>query len=365
MIFFAAVFLISLSLFSGVDAFLTPNRLISSEIRPRLSMKLSDDSNLHKNIPLKAFSGHRSPFQGFSAALKHCKSTLLGNRRELLKLATGLVVMAIFRSTPVLAASSSSPSFLTKLLDGVTVSGGRFKGMKAGDTRGDFAALLNAVGTCIIFFGLGTFAWVMHTAREVRWNQAYKKELGRVQEYKENMYFEAVQDILKKLNEPKLRGSTRSNLQKQLKDLDPDGDIQKYLSEGGERPDLSHLINNKPKSKKRSNGTVQDRKPKTKKAKKKSSERETRLSRNSAKKEKTKESKRERESGRGGYSGVFGDLYEALSGVVEEDMRRKVVDNIQSRMNKIEDEVKRNRTLERIKSKLEDSEYWQEYASAL
>ena len=62
-----------------------------------------------------------------------------------------------------------------------------------------------------------------------------KRELNRVTEYKENMYFEAVQDILEKLAEPKLKGSQKASLTRQLKDLDPDGVIRKFLEEKGEK----------------------------------------------------------------------------------------------------------------------------------
>ena len=57
------------------------------------------------------------------------------------------------------------------------------------------------------------------------------------------MYFEAVETILKKLADPKLKGSAKANLTKQLQDLDPDGKIKKYIEEGGDRPDISDRIN--------------------------------------------------------------------------------------------------------------------------
>ena len=40
------------------------------------------------------------------------------------------------------------------------------------------------------------------------------------------MYFEAVEQILKKLSDPKIKGSLKANLTKQLKDLDPDEKIR-------------------------------------------------------------------------------------------------------------------------------------------
>jgi hypothetical protein len=58
------------------------------------------------------------------------------------------------------------------------------------------------------------------------------------------MYFEAVEDILKRLGEDgsnsgkKLKSSVRADLQKQLKDLDPQGTIRAFLAGKGERPVL-------------------------------------------------------------------------------------------------------------------------------
>lgn len=59
------------------------------------------------------------------------------------------------------------------------------------------------------------------------------------------MYFEAVQEILTKIADPKTKGTTKANLQKQLKDLDPEGVIQKFVTDGGPRPDISSIINKK------------------------------------------------------------------------------------------------------------------------
>ena len=38
------------------------------------------------------------------------------------------------------------------------------------------------------------------------------------------------------------KGSTKANLQKQLKDLDPEGVIQRFLEQGGERPGTRLLL---------------------------------------------------------------------------------------------------------------------------
>lgn len=55
------------------------------------------------------------------------------------------------------------------------------------------------------------------------------------------MYFEAVEQILSKLADPKLKGSVRADLSKQLKDLDPDGRIRDFLEGKTTRPSLSDL----------------------------------------------------------------------------------------------------------------------------
>ena len=91
---------------------------------------------------------------------------------------------------------------------GVNTSGA-FKARKAGDTRTEFAAILNSISSFIIlgvvFFG----AFLRHLQRENYQTSMMRKELRKVDEYKENMYFEAVQDILTKINDPKTKGSAK------------------------------------------------------------------------------------------------------------------------------------------------------------
>jgi len=97
---------------------------------------------------------------------------------------------------------------------------------------------------------MGIIAYAKHKQREFSMNSAMKKEVKRVREYKENMYFEAVEEILGKLADPKTKGSTKASLQKQLKELDPDGIIQNYITNGGDRPDIGYILDQKPKKKK-------------------------------------------------------------------------------------------------------------------
>lgn len=56
------------------------------------------------------------------------------------------------------------------------------------------------------------------------------------------MYFDAVDDILKKLDDPNLKSGGRQRLQKELNELDPDGVIQDFVRNGGPRPDISNLL---------------------------------------------------------------------------------------------------------------------------
>ena len=58
----------------------------------------------------------------------------------------------------------------------------------------------------------------------------------------QNMYFEAVEQIVKKLSDSKLKGSTRADLTKQLKELDPEGAIRAFLEGKTTRPDLSDML---------------------------------------------------------------------------------------------------------------------------
>lgn len=59
------------------------------------------------------------------------------------------------------------------------------------------------------------------------------------------MYFDAVEEILKKLNNPSLKSAAKSNLQRELKDLDPEGVIQRFVRDGGPRPDISKIMGSK------------------------------------------------------------------------------------------------------------------------
>lgn len=56
---------------------------------------------------------------------------------------------------------------------------------------------------------------------------------------RQNMFFEAVDDLEKKIANPKLGKKKKAILQSQLKDLDPLGQIRGFLQGNGSRPVLA------------------------------------------------------------------------------------------------------------------------------
>ncbi len=60
--------------------------------------------------------------------------------------------------------------------------------------------------------------------------------------YLQSMFFDAVEDIVKKIEDPKVKSAMKDDLKKELRDLDPKGEIQAFLQGKGPRPDLSQRI---------------------------------------------------------------------------------------------------------------------------
>jgi hypothetical protein len=58
-----------------------------------------------------------------------------------------------------------------------------------------------------------------------------------------DMYVDAVEKILHRLREPKLKQSKRQEMLESLKGIDPHGSIADFVSRGkrGDRPDMQHL----------------------------------------------------------------------------------------------------------------------------
>lgn len=77
-----------------------------------------------------------------------------------------------------------SPPLWRKILEGANVTG-NFKKWKPGDTRSEFAALVNAATTVIIMFGLVIVGSLNHLRRVISEERNMKSEVIRVKEYKE------------------------------------------------------------------------------------------------------------------------------------------------------------------------------------
>ncbi|KAJ1431267.1 hypothetical protein B484DRAFT_43743 [Ochromonadaceae sp. CCMP2298] len=132
-------------------------------------------------------------------------------------------------------------SFLRKLLMGVNAKGA-IRNSKAGDTRAEMTMFLNGASMALILFVWGAVAQFGAKREEARQNSNMRREVMREKEYRENMYFEAAETILKKLAEPKLKGSVKASLTKQLQEIDPDGRIRAFLEGKADRPDLSKSL---------------------------------------------------------------------------------------------------------------------------
>ena len=164
----------------------------------------------------------------------------------------------------------------------------------------------------------------------------------------------------------------QASLQKQLKDLDPEGAIQKFL-EGGERPDISHIINRKSNSKgKKGAGGGGDKSLKKKKA----PPAPTSTSSSSYNDDDDDESddiivpkkkipvgkEQPREET---YVIMLGELYDGLESVLSDDSRANVVEYLKQRIEAISDPLKQAATIRKIAEKLGDDDYWVDYASKL
>lgn len=78
-------------------------------------------------------------------------------------------------------------SFWKKILDGANTKG-KLKNWKVGDTRAEFAALLNAASGIFVLGGLSFFAFLLHKSREMKQNRAYDREVIKAKQYKEVRY---------------------------------------------------------------------------------------------------------------------------------------------------------------------------------
>lgn len=157
--------------------------------------------------------------------------------------------------------------------------------------------------------------------------------------------------------------------------MDPQGAIQKFL-EGGDRPDISGIINRKSKPKgKKTAAAAGDKSPK----KKSPPQAPTSQSFNDDEEEDasaataaaaanvpkispqgSKESPKDEI-----YLVMLGELYDGLEGVLPDDSRADVVEYLKQRIESIADPTKKASTVRKIAEKLGDDDYWVQYAAKL
>lgn len=327
---------------------------------------------------------------------------------------TALKAASAVGATTAVTAVKRKKNLLRKILEGVNADGGAII-KKAGDTRGEFSAILNSFSSMFILMGLSFVAFLKHKHREMKMDHAMTKELDKIKEYKENMYFEAVQTVLEKLADTKLKGSTKANLQKQLKDLDPDGVIKKFLEEKGERPDISYLTDRKKKKKPSADkfSSIAERKPKKSTPKPKS----TRPVEDEAEDDQSSQADEEdlvippppspppappvpkkpttttttritSVSYSASFSSipapprgpsqtadesddvepyllVLNELYDSLEGVLPNNGRKKLVEFLKSKIDSVTDPAKREVVVSKIAQKLGANDYWIAYTQNL
>ena len=171
-----------------------------------------------------------------------------------------------------------------------------------------------------------------------------------------------------------------------MKDLDPEGTVQKFL-EGGERPDISHIINRKSNSKGKKGG-ANDKSIKKKKsppasptASSKSSspssydddddddndddESDEIIASKNVPKKKNVPVGKEQPVREEVYVIMLGELYDGLESVLSDDSRANVVEYLKERIEAISDPLKQAATIRKIAEKLGDDDYWVDYASKL
>ena len=77
------------------------------------------------------------------------------------------------------AAVVSKPPLWKLLLEGATASG-KFKKLKAGDSRSEFAAILNSLSSGLVLAGLAFIAFLKHKQRERKESAAALREIRKV-----------------------------------------------------------------------------------------------------------------------------------------------------------------------------------------
>lgn len=184
------------------------------------------------------------------------------------------------------------------------------------------------------------------------------------------MYFDAVQEILKKLADTNLKTSVKARLERDLKELDPNGIIRKFVEEGGERPDISDLIGTTKKKSssqplRKPGNKTPEKKSKTSTSKNEEEEEEEENVGNQEKKPVSKKSSpsvnKESNSLDESNNRVLMELSESLEDVISIRDRKRLVDYLKSRLESISEPKKRASAYAKIAERLGDIDYWTDY----
>lgn len=315
--------------------------------------------------------------------------------KVLLIVALPVAVMALFGVRPSFAADAAKPSIfksktgsiIQKLLLGANAKGS-ISG-KAGDTRAELSSIINFLSMFFIMGAWVAMAWVFGKKEEADQMTRLKKEVNKETKYRETMYFEAVEKIMKRLEDPKLKGSMKATLIRQMKELDPKGEIRKFLDGKGPRPDLSEFIQDSLKQKR---DKVALNKEKLAKKGTKGGKKDKKEPKIAKEKEETVSAKeddddnvRDDDDVDGDFEGpsspevappksnkseaiylkVLRELDSSLKGSIEAEKRVELVAYLKARIESIKDGDKQEKVINNIAKKLGDDDYWIDYAAKM
>lgn len=272
---------------------------------------------------------------------------------------------------------NSKPNLLQKIFLGANARG-TFKQWKAGDTRAELTMILNGLTMGLILFVWGFIAYLFQKKQEFTELRNMRREVIREKEYRENMYFEAVETILEKLNDPKLKGAAKANLNRQLKDIDPDGKIRDFLEGKTERPDLTKEIEDGRKSRQQKDKEMRRKQQRMekKKAAKRSNKTKgvedeegdpslTEDTDNSTAASSNNNNDSNDVANDDAYMQVLRELDGSLVDSLVPAKRKQLINYLKDRIESITNSSKQEEIVLKIVKKLGDEDYWINYASKL
>jgi hypothetical protein len=222
----------------------------------------------------------------------------------------------------------------------------------AGETGSEMKQLLYSLSQFGALAGFAVIAWIYQSFKEMKEKKMFTTEVEKIKEAKIEMYFDAVSEILSKLDDPKAKGSMKATLLKELKVLDPDGTMVKFLKGKGPKPDIWDRINTPKKKSAKPLKRRKKKKPQSAQASENTATSDSTM-RNDNNTPRPAETQAE-----GAESSVFRDLLSSLKRSMPEDSANKIVQYLQTRMGGISDEAKRTTALSKIAARIDDKDYW-------